>query len=160
MAKRKRRKSTPKKKTTKRSRTPQRARRTRRAQPTGGPVVLQGAMQNLQAAAEDLRAQRAAIDAQLTAVEQALAAMGTAPAGKQGRRVGRPPGTGMRAGSLKDYITNVLSGGEVMSVKDITNAVLAAGYPTRNKTLAKSVGIALTEMPNVQKVARGKFRLK
>jgi hypothetical protein len=47
-----------------------------------------------------------------------------------------------------------------MAVKDITEGVRRGGYETRNKTLAKSVGIALTQMPEVDKVGRGLFRLK
>jgi len=45
-----------------------------------------------------------------------------------------------------------------MAVKDITKGVVRSGYKTKNKTLAKSVGIALTEMPTVEKVGRGQFR--
>ena len=47
-----------------------------------------------------------------------------------------------------------------MAVKDITAAVLKAGYPSKSKTLAHSVGVALREMPGVVKVGRGQFRLR
>ena len=67
---------------------------------------------------------------------------------------------GPRPGSLKSVITTVLTGKGIMAVKDITAGVLKAGYKTRNKTLAKSVGIALAEMKNVAKIGRGRFRLK
>ena len=108
----------------------------------------------------DLLAQRDVIEAQIVAVDNALSAMGTAPVPATrgpGRRPGRQPG---RAGSLKSFIGQVMSGSGIMAVKDITDAVVKAGYKSRNQTLAKSVGIALTEMPNVTKVARGQFRLR
>lgn len=47
-----------------------------------------------------------------------------------------------------------------MAVKDVTAAVVRAGYQTRNRTLGKSVGIALAQMPNVTKLGRGTFKLK
>ena len=68
---------------------------------------------------------------------------------------------GRRAGSLKDQIAKILSVGKgAMAVRDITARVLKSGYKTRNKTLAKSVGIALTQMPDVVKIGRGVFRRK
>jgi hypothetical protein len=45
-------------------------------------------------------------------------------------------------------------------VKDVTAAVRAAGYRSKNKTLDKSVGVALREMRQVVKVARGQYRLR
>ncbi len=45
-----------------------------------------------------------------------------------------------------------------MTVKDVTTAVRKAGYKSKNKTLDKSVGVALSEMPGVKKVGRGTFR--
>ena len=123
------------------------------------------AVTSLKAYAAELLAQRADLDKQISAVEEALQVMGAGGVGAQlavrpvGRRAGGA-GRGPRPGSLKEFILNVLGGGAVKSVKEITEGVLAAGYTTRNKTLAKSVGIALTEMPTVKKVARGKFRCK
>ena len=82
------------------------------------------------------------------------------------RGPGRPPGRktgsgrGPRPGSLKAYVLDVLRGRGVTAVKDITAAVLAHGYKTKNKTLAKSVGISLAQMPEAQKVGRGMFRMK
>lgn len=127
------------------------------------------AVSGLQAYRKELLAQRVEFDAKLSAVDKALSAMGTSTrqsAAKSVRRVGRPPavrtgrGRGLRPGSLKSYIAKVMSGGAVMPVRNIATGVLKSGYKTKNKTLAKSVGIALTEMPGVKKVARGSFRMK
>jgi len=100
------------------------------------------------------------LDSKIAAIEQALSALhgrlpsGPRPAAARGRAAGR-----YRAGSLKDYILRVLSGGQTMAVKDITESVTRAGYQSRNKTLAKSVGIALAQMPELTKVGRGRYRL-
>lgn len=123
------------------------------------------AASNLHALLGSLHAQRDALDHQIGAIENALAAFAGAAAPRSGR-VGRPKKNGgggsgqYRSGSLKDYVESVLASGAVMAVKDIADAVLAAGFKTKNQTLAKSVGIALTQMPNVEKVGRGKFQLK
>jgi len=137
----------------------------------GGMVSMESVRGNLTRAREELIAQRNALDEQLTAVDNALCAMGTRPAAHAarrgpaaapvGRRGGRGAGPGRRAGSLKEHIAGVLSSsGGPMAVKDITEGVRRGGYQTRNKTLAKSVGIALTQMPEVQKVGRGLFQMK
>lgn len=130
---------------------------------TAGAPVLASAIANMQAAHAQLLVQRTELDAQIAALDAALATMGAAGARAVAPRVGRPPGrpaaTGFRSGSLKDYIARVLQGRGVMAVKDITDAVQRFGYKSKNKTLAKSVGIALTEMPSVSKVGRGKFRM-
>lgn len=129
-----------------------------------------GVVGSLQAARAELAAQRGAVDRQIAAVDAALSAFGAAGGGGGARvgggarAVGRPKGSGartagVRKGSLKEYLLRVLnSAGGVMAVKDITSAVLRAGYKSKNQTLAKSVGIALTETPGVKKVGRGKFK--
>lgn len=175
MAKRKKTKRAKTTKTTKASKKrTTRRRRTgggRSAGGSGGGAVPQDVMSNLRAALQGLNAQRAQIDKQIAALEGALAAMGGgAPAMSPSvfRAAGRPAaarvatgGSRYRSGSLKEHIEAVLAAsGGTMAVKDITDGVIASGYSTRNKTLAKSVGIALTEMPNVEKIGRGKFRLK
>ena len=43
---------------------------------------------------------------------------------------------------------------------EVAAAVLKAGYKSRSKTLAKSVGVALRTMPGVKKIGRGVFRAK
>jgi uncharacterized C2H2 Zn-finger protein len=121
-----------------------------------GPLLLQ-----MQAYRNDLLAQRTQVNSQIDAIDKALAAMGgtiRAPMRKlgRGRRGGRT-----RPGSLKSHIEGVLRGHTgAMAVKDVTAGVLKSGFTTKNKTLAKSVGVALSQMPNVRRVARGKFRLK
>jgi len=92
---------------------------------------------------------------QLTS-ERALAELGNAPRRSASAATA---GSRTRTGSLKYYIERVLAAGGTMSVKDITAAVLRAGFKTKNKTLGTSVGIALSQMPNVKKVARGKYAL-
>jgi uncharacterized C2H2 Zn-finger protein len=108
-----------------------------------------------------LVAQQTRLASQIDAIDRALAALGAAPAkpaapSARGRR-----GPRARRGSLKDYIGRVLrAGGAPMTVKDVTASVRRAGFKSRNKTLAKSVGIAMSQMPDVAKVSRGVFRLK
>jgi len=123
-----------------------------------------GVVLNLSTYRNRLVAERDDIDKKIVALETAMSVMGAAaparraPARRTGRRVARAAG---RRGSLKTYVAKVLpSGGGTMAVKDVTTRVLRAGYKTRNKTLAKSVGIALKQMPAVRKVGRGQFRLK
>ncbi len=125
-----------------------------------------GVVASLQGARGELLAQRDALENQISALDAALAAFGAAAAGGSysARRAGGGGAAGartegVRSGSLKEFLIRVLSaaGGE-MSVKDITAGVLRAGYKTRNQTLAKSVGIALTQTPGIKKVGRGKFK--
>jgi hypothetical protein len=114
--------------------------------------------------------QLSAIQAEVSAVEATIRQMGattTAAAGKpvyssapatKGKGRGRH---GPRPGSLKEFIVRALTGKGVMAVKDITAGVRDLGYKTKNKTLAKSVGIALAELKDrVQRVGRGKFKLR
>lgn len=118
--------------------------------------------------------QLGSIQAEVTAVENAIRQMGATPVVRSSRSAtsfapianGKTKGKGRgrhgpRAGSLKEYIVRALTGKGVMAVKDITSSVLALGYKTKNKTLAKSVGIALAELRNrVERVGRGKFKLR
>ena len=144
----------------KRRAAPARGRRSRRSRAPKA-AVGSNAVQSLRACRAELEAQCRALTAQMAAVDRASQAL-TGVAAAPGRPVGRRArgGGGFRAGSLKEHIAKVLSGGGTMRVKDIAAGVLNAGYQTANKTLAKSVGIALTEMPNVHRVGRGRFRLK
>lgn len=168
MAKAKRRRKVAKKRTVKARKRPGRATRVNR------PAGVPGIVGNLTHARAELVGQRDALDEQIGALDRALAAMGSAgrirrkarrPAAKRvvaKRPAGRRMRAGRRrAGSLKDQIASVLAGRRsALAVKDITAAVLASGYKTKNKTLAKSVGIALTQMPDVVKIGRGIFRRK
>lgn len=133
------------------------------------PTATLGVAQHISAALNELYAQRASVDGQIAALERTLSELGAFTPARRGP--GRPPGSGStassgrgrrgpRAGSLKEYIENVMSGKGVMGVKDITEAVVSTGYKSKNKTLGKSVGIALVQMPNVKKVARGQFQLR
>ena len=134
-----------------------------------GPAEVPDIVANLTQARGALVAHRTELDNQIAAVDRALAVMGAArptrgraarrPAlrlvGARGRRRGRSEGT------LKEHIARVMKGNtRPMAVKDITAAVRRSGYATTNKTLAKSVGVTLTQMPQVMKVNRGLFRMK
>ncbi len=117
-----------------------------------------------------LLAQRDGIDNQIATIDQILGtggprraaaahSAGPAPAARgrgkaRGRRRGR---RGPRAGSLKEYILKTLErSGKPMRVKDISSAVISAGYKSKNKTLGKSVGIALAQL-GVKRVGRGLY---
>jgi hypothetical protein len=137
-------------------------RRRRGAKGAGGSAGgdgLRGALSGLQSYMNRLCADRDRLDQQIAALRGALGSLGAptrAPAGRAGGGGRRP-----REGSLKEFITRVLSkNGGAMAVKDVTAAVVKAGYETRNRTLGKSVGIALAQMPNVAKLGRGTFKLK
>jgi hypothetical protein len=128
-------------------------------------TALQVALPHLRAAHQALISERAKLDGQIAALaslfggEPAPAARtaGTTPRATRAAG-GRTP---YRSGSLKEHLHNALAqAGGAMAVKDLTTAVVANGYTSANKTLAKSVGIALAEMKDVQKVKRGLFRLK
>lgn len=116
------------------------------------------AITGLNAYRNQLLAQRSAIDTRIRALEEAIRAMGV---GVASARVGSTPtGRAPRKGSLKEHIIKVLSSsGKPMMVKEITAGVMKSGYKTENKTLAKSVGIALTQLPGVAKLGRGKFQI-
>jgi hypothetical protein len=119
-----------------------------------------GRQSSLQLYRDQLLQRRDQIDAQLEAIEQIMAGMGgmavrSSRAGDDGGAVS----SGARAGSLKEFIVQVLRGRGVMRVAEITNAIKRAGYKTKNKTLSHSVSVALTEIPGAKKVGRGQFRM-
>ncbi len=120
-----------------------------------------GALREIRVYRQTLVARRAELDSRVNAINRALAALGTVSRPVAARAARVPRSAGSRKGSLKHFIERVLSAGRSpMAVKDTTAAVLRAGFKTKNKTLAKSVGIALSQMPNVVKVSRGQFRLR
>ena len=133
-----------------------------RAKAVGHPVArAAGAVRAIQAYRQTLVARRAELDSHVNEIDRALSVLGTVSRPVAARAAGVPRGAGSRRGSLKHFIERVLSAGKgPMAVKDTTAAVLKAGFKTKNKTLAKSVGIALSQMPNVVKVSRGQFRLR
>lgn len=137
------------------------------------------ALSGLQSYLARLRSERTAIDQRIASIDAAVRSIGAggrtkpaaapapsrpagAPAARATRRIGRAgPGRRPPGATLKDFIVRVLgANGGVMAVKDIASAVRRAGFPTKNKALAKSVGNALAKMSNVARVGRGKFRLK
>ena len=131
-----------------------------RVQP-GAPSRL---LDSVRAWRSELAAEQAQLATQLGALDQLLTTLGgtarkpTAERAPKGRRIRGGRG-GAREGSLKSYIEQVLRATRrPMRRAEITTAVLKAGYTSRSKTLAKSVGVALLTMPGVKKIGRGVFR--
>lgn len=123
-----------------------------------GPEPLLG---DVRAWRNELAGQQAQLGVQIAALDQLLATFGaSAPrTAVAARPVGGKRRGGLREGSLKSYIDRVLrASAKPMRVVQITAAVLKAGYKTKNKALAKSVGVALREMPGMKQVGRGTFR--
>lgn len=145
--------------------------------PKGRPSAASGERGNVLSALNSyhrsLMDQFNTVKAEIDAVETTIRQLGAAPAAVR-RGPGRPAAVvaspsagkgrgrhGPRSGSLKEYVIRALTGKGVMAVKDITASVMSLGYKTKNKTLAKSVGIALTELKDrVQRVGRGQFKLR
>ncbi|TWT42166.1 hypothetical protein RAS1_32960 [Phycisphaerae bacterium RAS1] len=134
----------------------------------GAPTTDQ-MTRDIQATRNGLAQQQARVSAQIAALDQFLATLGVGSpaaarrtAGRARRRGGAAGGGGgAREGSLKAYISQVLTAARrPMRVAEIATAVLDAGFETRNKTLAKSVGNMLVDMRNVRKVDRGIFSVK
>lgn len=126
----------------------------------GTDAVTGDLVRNIQTARASLLQQQAHVTAQIAALDQFLATLGVGSpaAGRSLPRRLASSGGGAREGSLKSYISRVLeSAGRPMRVAEIADAVRKAGFKTRNKTLAKSVGNMLVDMPNVKKVDRGIF---
>lgn len=130
--------------------------------------AFSAASQQLMVVRDELVAQRSRFDARIAAVEDLIRDIGgsPAPAAAAARGGGRRSaattrgGRGVRSGSLKDHLTGILAKGGVMGIPDIEKGVRSAGYKTKNKTLAKSIGIALGQMSNVKRVSRGQYRIK
>ena len=97
---------------------------------------------------ERLREERTRLDSRIEVIENCLRALQGVP----------QPERNLPGVSLSDYILRVMAPGQPMSVKEITTAVLAAGYQSRNKTLSKTVGALLGKMPGVERVGRGIYR--
>lgn len=135
----------------------------RRAGTTSSPVVLDGRarlLRELQASCDELAAQRAALDAQVAALDQVIATLGGSTVRRARKRV-KPTTSSPQPGSLRAHIEQVLRAHRgPLTVRDITAAVLRAGFRSRDKELPKSVGKYLAAMPNVVRLARGVFRGK
>ncbi|MGE3181996.1 MAG: hypothetical protein AB7N71_10220 [Phycisphaerae bacterium] len=139
-----------------------------------GAAGAGSAIAGLQSAKSALVAQQDQIEKQIRSIDEIMSSLGTAAtatamsrtshASANGHRAtGKKPkgNSGHRVGSLKDMIhQTLLHAGRPMAVKDIAEQVVASGYKSKNKTLAKSVGIALLDMKSVKKVARGTYAAK
>lgn len=155
-----------------------RKKKVRRGRPKGGASSSsrqQDLLNQLRAYHADLASQAAALETEMASIGDAIEAMGSpAPAAAASRakgRPGRPKGTANRGGarpgprpagtSLKDYITKVLGQSpRAMRVKDITSAVVRAGYKSKSKTLPNQVSTMLADMAKsrkIKKMGRGLF---
>ena len=129
----------------------------------GEPVQL---LDTVRAWRSELAAEQAQLAVQLGALDQLLTTLGgtapkpTARRALQGRKIRGGHG-GALEGSLKSYIDRVLRGTRrPMRGAEVAAAVLKAGYKSRSKALAQSVGVALRTMPGVKKIGHGVFRAK
>ncbi len=127
---------------------------------SGAPTEVIRTLMNYQA---QLQADRDRVEAQLDALSRAIEAMGavsTATRNSMGaRRRGRPVGSGgKRKGKLADYIVKVLGQAKKpMKPREISAAVLKAGYPTKSKNLTRSVSNALPTIKGIKKVGFGQY---
>jgi len=113
----------------------------------------------LRAYRRSLDAQRQQLDENVAAIDAALTVLGAAITKPVVARHKR--GKGPSAGTLKDHIARVLRGrSKGLSRKDITVAVLKAGYKSKSKTLNHAISKALADMKNVSRVGRGVYRLR
>jgi hypothetical protein len=117
-------------------------------------------LQQLQAVRADIAAQAAALNTQLMGLDDVLALLGgparmsVAPGKHDGHRTSAP-------GTLREHIARVLHAHRrPLHVKEITAAVVRAGYKSRDKELTKSIGKYLVSMPGVIKVGRGTYLMK
>lgn len=110
----------------------------------------------------DLRAERDELKSRLGEIEEELAQYNR-PNGKQkprgsGKQKSRASRT-QRAGSLKSMIESVLDASG-KTIAQITEAVGAAGYQSKSKTLEKSVSIACSQLlrtGRIQRLSRGVY---
>lgn len=110
-----------------------------------------------------LMAEHTSLQARMDALTNAMATLGTVtPAGPKRKTTkrGRPAGSGVRPGSLKDHIVRVMrQTTRPMGPRDISNKVLKAGFKTKAKDISKAVSNKLPELKNVKKVGFGLYRL-
>lgn len=113
----------------------------------------------MQAYLRELAAQRVSIDEQIEGIENAMRSLGQVNIVVPGlRKRGRPRGSGGQEGSLKFMIVKVLKAASgPLSPREISDAVLNAGYSTTAKNLTKAVSNALPEMPVLKKKGRGQY---
>ena len=111
----------------------------------------------------DLAAMRSSLDAQIGAIEAAMEAMTGIRAKAAPRPKRRAPARGRgragRAGSLKDSVVGVLRKHRTpMSPRELSSAVVRAGYNTKAKDLTKAISNILPQLKMVKKVGRGMYR--
>jgi len=108
----------------------------------------------------DLTAMRSSLDAQIGAIEAAMEAMTGIQAKAAPRPKRRAPVRGRgRAGSLKDSVVGVLRKHRTpMSPRELSSAVVRAGYKTKAKDLTKAISNILPQLKMVKKVGRGMYR--
>ena len=133
----------------------------RRIQFSGdGPARV---LREMQAYHGALMAEHTSLQARMDALTNAMATLGTVtPAGPKRKTTkrGRPAGSGVRPGSLKDHIVRVMrQTTRPMGPRDISNKVLKAGFKTKAKDISKAVSNKLPELKNVKKVGFGLYRL-
>ncbi len=137
------------------------ARRPSKAAAPGASHGLAAVVGVIQRSRGELVAQRAALDAQVAALDRVLQVLGAGPSEPPLATGRKQAGMSYRPGTIKAYIQSVLQAhDDAMSVRDITAAVRSAGYPSKNPTLDKNVGMALAGMPDAVRVHRGVFRLR
>ncbi len=120
----------------------------------------------------DLLAQREALDGEITGLASAVEALGgatPAPARRKKRapkraapaRRGRRRSAGrLRTGSLSDHVFRVLKKSKrPLRPADISAKVVAAGYSSKAKDLAKAVSNSLAKLKGVKRVGVGMYRL-
>jgi hypothetical protein len=129
--------------------------------------TLQAELHRRLAKLGDLIAQRDALDERISELQGLAGQAPEAPqaaakvGGKPGRKPGRKPRAVRSMGKpLADYVKDVLAAApQGMGIKDIEAAVLAAGYPTRAKTLYTQVVRVLAKI-GAKKVGRGVYSLR
>jgi len=127
------------------------------------PIAAAPVLAQMRAYHADLSARRDGLDAQITAIANALEqleAVGVGPARGSAAKLGRPAGDRGKAGSLKDFVVQVLrrhSG--PMRPKEIAAGVKRAGYKSKTKDLAHAVTKTLPTIGVVKKVGFGLYRV-
>jgi len=150
----------------------------RTASMSAGAGSIVGQMREYQAS---LMSQRGSLESQIAGIEAAIGALGgitgsgrpamrrgpgrprtitMAPPRPVGRpKLGRPAGSGARAGSLKENIVKILrQAGKGLTVQEIASSVKASGYSTKSSNLSKAVSNAIPGLKLVRRVGRGVYR--
>jgi hypothetical protein len=121
---------------------------------------LQQALQERNREARLLQQRRKALLAELAGVDKRLSTLlGSKPAAPR-RRVAAGRGRRRAGGTLPDAITKVLAAaGKPMRLRDIAQAVKAAGYKSASRDFYNVVSQALHAKPQFKNVRRGFYRL-